>query len=127
MPKVPEILCERGQPFYGEGYAIKLGTDDIIIGGDTCDGYIVSYGDGLYRSFDAVQRLRHLGINIGLVNKWHVNAVDDRVMSIIGRSRFVLVVELLVCKFLPFHSGHQVSKEIKVAEHSNWPRASLGY
>ncbi|CAE7778796.1 Tktl2 [Symbiodinium sp. CCMP2592] len=91
--KVPEILCEHGQPFYGEGYAIKLGTDDIIIGGDTCDGYIVSYGDGLYRSFDAVQRLRHLGINIGLVNKWHVNAVDDRVMSIIGRSRFVLVVE----------------------------------
>ncbi|CAE7204305.1 TKT [Symbiodinium natans] len=90
--KVPDILNEEGHPFYGD-YTLKLGTDDIVLGGESCDGYIVSYGDGLYRSLDAVQRLRNLGVNIGLVNKWHVNAVDERVMSIIGRSNFVLVVE----------------------------------
>ena len=91
---MPDILNEEGHPFYGD-YTLKLGTDDIVLGGESCDGYIVSYGDGLYRSLDAVQRLRNLGVNIGLVNKWHVNAVDERVMSIIGRSNFVLVVESL--------------------------------
>ena len=41
------------------------------------DGYIVSYGDALYRSMDAVRRLREQGVNVGLVNKWHVNVADE--------------------------------------------------
>ncbi|CAE7527068.1 TKT, partial [Symbiodinium pilosum] len=91
--KVPELLDEQGNAFYADREALQLGTDDLICGDESCDGYIVSYGDGLYRSMDAVRRLRQLGVNIGLVNKWHANAVDERMMNIIGRSKFVLVVE----------------------------------
>jgi len=92
--KVPELLDESGKLIYGPGYIFKLGQDDIILGaGDSCDGYVVSYGDALYRSLDAVRRLRADGMKIGLVNKCHVNAVDENVLSIVGRSKYVLVVE----------------------------------
>jgi len=57
------------------------------------DGYIVSYGDALYRSLDAVERLAEEGIFVGLINKCHLNVVDNAVMQTVGRSPFVLVVE----------------------------------
>jgi len=91
--KVPELLDEQGHAVYGPEHVLELGSDDIILGGESCDGYIISYGDALYRSMDAAQRLRRMGMNVGLVNKWHVSVVDERTMKIIGRSKFVLVIE----------------------------------
>lgn len=61
--------------------------------GGPCEGYVVSYGDALYRSLDAVRRLRDQGLPVGLVNKCHVNAVDEEMLQMIGQSKFVLVVE----------------------------------
>lgn len=92
--KVPEILRSDGTPFFGDDYHFTPGRDDMIVGeGEACDGYIVSYSDALYRALDAVTRLRSAGINVGLVNKCHVNAPDEAMMRTIGMSRYVMVVE----------------------------------
>jgi len=89
--KVPEILDDHGQPFFGDGYEFRPGKDDVILAGSA--GYIVSYADALYRSLDAVKRLREEGVDVGLINKCHANVVDEDVMQLIGQSPFVLIVE----------------------------------
>lgn len=90
--KVPEILDEHGQPFFAER-KFELGKDDLVLGDDHDAGYIVSYGDALYRALDAARQLRLQGLKVGLVNKCHVNVVDEDMMELIGKSQFVLVVE----------------------------------
>jgi len=92
--KVPAILNEEGRPVFGDGYVFRPGRDDIIVGAnEDCAGYVVSYSDALYRSLDAVHRLRAEGLKVGLVNKCHVNMVDEEVLTIVGRSGFVLIAE----------------------------------
>ena len=56
---------------------------------------MVSYGEMLYRSYDAVLRCRQEGIDVGLVNKATLNLVDEETTRKIGSSPFVLVVESL--------------------------------
>jgi transketolase C-terminal domain/subunit len=89
--KVPNILNQNGQDMYGEGYTFTSGKDELVREGTA--GYIVSFGDSLYRALDAVERLRQEGIDVGLVNKPTLNVVDEAMMDKIGRSPFVLVVE----------------------------------
>ncbi|KAH8116771.1 thiamine diphosphate-binding protein [Phellopilus nigrolimitatus] len=89
--KVPYILREDGSRFYGKDYEFVPGKDDIIVEGT--EGYVVSFGEMLYRSYDAVLRLRGQGMNIGLINKTTLNLVDENVIRKIGTSPFVLVVE----------------------------------
>ena len=89
--KVPYILKEDGSNYFGDGYKFVPGRDEIIREGSA--GYIVSYGDMLYRSLDAVERARAEGLDVGLVNKPTLNQVDERMMGILGRSPFVLIVE----------------------------------
>ncbi|MBN1653671.1 MAG: transketolase [Deltaproteobacteria bacterium] len=88
---LPDILREDGRPFYADGYTFVPGKDDIIREGSR--GYIVSYGDALYRALDAVERLRKENIEVGLVNKTTLNVIDSDVLKKIGQSGFVLVVE----------------------------------
>lgn len=70
-----------------------MGKDDLVLEAGAGCGYVVSYGDALYRSLDAVRRLRAEGIQVGLVNKCHVNVPDEEMMARIGASSFVLVSE----------------------------------
>jgi transketolase C-terminal domain/subunit len=49
----------------------------------------------LYRSVDAVERLRKEGVDVGLINKSTLNVVDEQVIKDIGSTGFVLVVESL--------------------------------
>eukprot|EP00913_Durusdinium_trenchii_P020463 g19223.t1 len=94
--KVPEILDEHGQPFFAErkfelGHLdvtgslrsllllVCSGKDDLVLGDDHDAGYIVSYGDALYRALDAARQLRLQGLK--------------DMMELIGKSQFVLVVE----------------------------------
>lgn len=88
---LPDILKEDGTRFFGEGYAFHPGKDDVIREGSS--GYIVSYGDALYRSLDAVERLKKDGLDVGLVNKSTLNVIDYDVLKKIGATGFVLVVE----------------------------------
>lgn len=89
--KVPMILDDAGNEFFGGHYTFTPGKDEVIREGDA--GYIVSFGDALYRSLDAVERLKKEGINVGLINKSTLNVVDEDVMAKIGKTPFVMVVE----------------------------------
>ncbi|KAH9917024.1 thiamine diphosphate-binding protein [Fomitopsis serialis] len=82
--KVPYLLKEDGKTrFFGDDYEFVPA------------GYVVSFGDMLYRSWDAVLRCRQEGLDVGLINKPTLNLVDEQVIRKVGSSPFVLVVESL--------------------------------
>jgi len=90
--KVPYILKEDGQTkFFGGDYKFVPGKDDTIVDGKA--GYVVSFGEMLYRSWDAVLRCREQGLDVGLINKSTLNLVDEQTTRKIGSTSFVLVVE----------------------------------
>ncbi|KAJ8072015.1 hypothetical protein PM082_015573 [Marasmius tenuissimus] len=90
--KVPYILKEDGKTrFFEDNYKFVPGKDDVILEGKA--GYVVSFGDMLYRSYDAVLRCREQGLDVGLVNKSTLNIVDEETLKKVGSSPFVLVVE----------------------------------
>jgi transketolase C-terminal domain/subunit len=90
--ETPEILGTDGAPLYAAaGYKFTPGKDEIIREGTK--GYVVSYGEMLYRALDAVEKLRAAGIDVGLINKPTLNVVDEETLARIGKTGFVLVVE----------------------------------
>ncbi|WP_445634054.1 Transketolase [Nostoc sp. DSM 114161] len=89
--KVPFILDNNGHEFFGRDYKFVPGKDEVIREGT--QGYIVSFGDALYRSLDAVERLKQEGLDIGLINKPTLNVIDEEAIAKIGNAPFVLVVE----------------------------------
>jgi transketolase len=89
--KVPLILDANGNELFGNDYTFAPGKDEVIREGTA--GYIVSFGDALYRSLDAVERLKQEGINVGLINKPTLNVVDEETIATIGKAPFVLVIE----------------------------------
>ncbi|MEI8196798.1 MAG: transketolase C-terminal domain-containing protein, partial [Phycisphaerae bacterium] len=90
---VPDILNEEGKPFFGPDYVFSPGKDDIIRKAPAGGGYIVSFGDTLYRSLDAVIRLNQVGVKVGLINKPTLNMVDRETMQLLSHASFVLVAE----------------------------------
>lgn len=89
--KVPWILKEDGSKYFEGDYEFVPGKDEIIVEGKA--GYVVSFGEMLYRSWDAVLRCRQEGLDVGLINKPSLNVVDEQTIRKIGQSPFVLVVE----------------------------------
>ncbi|KXN84860.1 Transketolase-like protein 2 [Leucoagaricus sp. SymC.cos] len=89
--KVPWILRENGQRFFEGDYEFEPGKDEVILEGTA--GYVVSFGEMLYRSYDAVLKCRQEGFDVGLINKPTLNIVDEQVIRKVGESPFVLVVE----------------------------------
>jgi len=89
--KVPFILKEDGSRFFDDGYTFTPGKDEIVREGSA--GYVVSYGEMLYRALDAVERARQAGLDVGLINKPTLNVVDEDMMAKLGAAPFVLVVE----------------------------------
>lgn len=87
----PFILKENGKPFFDTDYHFNPDRDEIIRNGR--DGFIVSYGEMLYRCLDVVERLRDENIEVGLINKPCLNRVDEDMLRKTGTSAFVLVVE----------------------------------
>lgn len=87
----PFILDEQGRKFFETDYTFTPGRDEIIREGDA--GYIVTYGEMLYRCLDAVEQLRAQGVRVGLINKPTLNVIDEDMLAKVGRSPFVLVVE----------------------------------
>ena len=90
---VPDILKEDGTPFYGGGYTFTPGKDDVIRQAPAGGGYIVSFGETLYRSLDAVIRLNEAGVKVGLINKPTLNVTDPATMKLLAATPFVLVAE----------------------------------
>jgi transketolase len=87
---VPDILKEDGKPFFGDGYEFKAGKDDVIREGN---GYVVAFGETLYRALDAVITLGESGTKVGLINKSTLNTYDEVVMKKLAAAPFVLVAE----------------------------------
>ena len=91
--KTPEILGSDGTPLYApeSGYTFVPGRDELVREGSA--GYLVSYGEMLYRALDAVERLRADGIDVGLINKVTLNLPDEDMLARIGATGFVVVAE----------------------------------
>jgi len=85
------MLKEDGTRLYDDDYKFVPGKDEIVAEGKA--GYVVSFGEMLYRSWDAVLRCRQEGLDVGLVNKPSLHSVDEEMIKKIGSSPFVLVVE----------------------------------
>jgi len=89
--KVPLILDDKGAEFFGGDYKFVPGKDEVIREGTK--GYIVAFGETLYRALDAVERLKAEGIDVGLINKPTLTAIDEETLQKVGKAPFVLVVE----------------------------------
>ncbi|WP_027268898.1 transketolase C-terminal domain-containing protein [Leptolyngbya sp. PCC 6406] len=89
--KVPMLLDTDGHELFGGDYTFTPGKDEVIREGSA--GYIVTFGDSVYRALDAVERLKQEGIDVGLINKATLNVVDEEVLAKVGQSPFVLVTE----------------------------------
>jgi transketolase len=88
---VPDILDEAGKPMY-QGKPFEPGKDTIVRdakGG----GYVVSFGECVYRALDAVITLQEKGTRVGLVNKATLNVYDEEVMNKLVAAPWILVVE----------------------------------
>ena len=89
--KVPLLTDTKGGELYAGNYTFTPGKDEVVREGTA--GYIVSFGEALYRSLDAVERLKKEGIDVGLINKSTLNVVDEDMIKKIGATSFVVVVE----------------------------------
>ncbi|MGD9948592.1 MAG: transketolase C-terminal domain-containing protein [Desulfobulbus sp.] len=87
----PFILNEQGEKFYSEGYVFQPDKDEVIREGK--DGYIIAYGEMLYRCLHVVELLKEEGINLGLINKPVLNVIDEAMLAKVGASPMALVVE----------------------------------
>lgn len=87
----PYIENEDGGRMYDEGYAFTPDKDEIVREGSA--GYIISYGEMLYRCLHAVELLKKDGIDIGLINKPTLNVIDEEKLTLVGKSPLALVVE----------------------------------
>ncbi|MGB7157749.1 MAG: transketolase C-terminal domain-containing protein [Tepidisphaeraceae bacterium] len=90
---LPDILDKDGKVFYGEGYAFEPGKDDLIREAASGGGYVIAFGDTLYRALDAVIRLQEQGVKVGLINKATLNVTDPNTMKLVKDAPFVLVAE----------------------------------
>lgn len=88
---VPDLLKADGSLLHDDGYTFEPGKDELVRDGTA--GFVVSFGETLYRALDAVERLKEKGIDVGLVNKPTLNVVDEDMLRKIGQSGFVLVAE----------------------------------
>jgi len=89
---VPDILGEDGAPMFA-GRQFTPGRDDIVRRAPAGGGYIVSFGETLYRALDAVIRLAEEGVKVGLINKPTLNVIDPETMKLLAGAPFVLVAE----------------------------------
>ena len=86
MPNYEEAaMIEAGR------YTFKPGKDELVRDGN--DGFIVAFGDTLYRAIDAAETLKEQGYKVGVLNKPSLNAVDEEALKKIAGSGFVLVAE----------------------------------
>jgi transketolase C-terminal domain/subunit len=88
---VPDILGEDGKPLF-QGKAFAPGKDDVVRDAQG-GGYVVAFGETVYRALDAVIRLQRDGVKVGLINKPTLNVWDEDTMKLLAGAPFVLVAE----------------------------------
>ena len=89
---VPDILDAAGEPLF-KARPFEPSKDDLIREAPPGGGYVVSFGETVYRALDAVLRLQERGVAVGLINKPTLNVVDLDMMKRLAGAPFVLVAE----------------------------------
>jgi len=89
---VPDILAADGSRLY-EGKPFEPGKDDVVREAPADGGWVVAFGETVYRALDAILNLRERGVNVGLINKATINVVDHDIMRRLAAAPFVLVAE----------------------------------
>src|ERR1700722_4049331 len=89
---VPDILDDAGKPLY-QGKPFEPGKDYVVREAPAGSGYIVAFGETVYRALDAVIRLGRAGKKVELINKPTLNVVDTAMMKKLAAAPFVLLVE----------------------------------
>jgi transketolase C-terminal domain/subunit len=89
---VPDILDADGNPLYKDK-PFEPGKDYIVREANVGGGYVVAFGEAVYRALDAVITLQEAGVQVGLVNKPTLNFIDPEMMTKLVAAPFVLVVE----------------------------------
>ncbi len=90
---VPDILDDAGQPMYKD-QPFEPGKDYIVRDAGEGGGYVVAFGECVYRALDAVINLKEEeAIQAGLINKPTLNVLDQDVMQKLAAAPWVLVVE----------------------------------
>ena len=88
---VPDLLTEGGERLFCDDYQFVTGKDDVVREGTA--GYIVSFGETVYRALDAVTKLKAAGHDVGLICKSTLNVYDEDMMAKLAASPAVLVAE----------------------------------
>ena len=88
---VPDLLDDAGTPIYKDK-PFEPGKD-YVVRESNGGGYIVSFGETVYRSLDAVITLQKEGMKVGLINKPTLNVVDHEMMKTLAAAPWVLVAE----------------------------------
>ncbi len=89
---VPDLLDDAGKPIYKD-QPFEPGKDTIVREAGPGGGYVVSFGETVYRALDAVLTLKEQGVAVGLVNKSTLNVVDPVMMKKLAAAPWVLVAE----------------------------------
>jgi transketolase len=89
---VPDLLDDAGKPIYKD-VAFEKGKDFVVRDAASGGGYIVSFGETVYRALDAVLTLKEKGTAVGLINKPTLNVWDPAMMKKLAAAPFVLVAE----------------------------------
>lgn len=87
----PFIKNGSGAKLFGDNYSFTPGKDEVIRKGTA--GYIISYGEMLYRCLHVVELLKEADIDVGLINKPTLNVLDKEMLATVGTSPLALVVE----------------------------------
>ena len=89
---LPDLLDDAGQPLYKDK-PFEPGKDYVVRDAGPGGGYVVAFGECVYRALDAVITLKEQGKTAGLINKPTLNVVDPEMMKRLAAAPWVLVVE----------------------------------
>jgi transketolase len=89
---VPDLLDDAGKPLYKD-QPFESGKDYVVREAASDQGYVVAFGETVYRALDAILTLKEEGKQVGLVNKPTLNVVDPVMMKKLSTAPWVLVVE----------------------------------
>jgi transketolase len=89
---VPDLLDDAGKPLYKD-QPFESGKDYVVREAASGQGYVVSFGETVYRALDAVLTLKEEGKQVGLVNKPTLNVFDSAMMKKLASAPWVLVAE----------------------------------
>jgi transketolase len=91
--QLPDLLDDAGAPLYKD-QPFEPGKDYVVREASPGGGYVVAFGETVFRALDAVITLNaKRDVKIGLINKPTLNVVDPAMMKKLAAAPWVLVAE----------------------------------